>query len=305
MNSTSTTPTLLILAAGMGSRYGGIKQLDEVGPNGEAIIDYSLYDALKAGFKKVAFVIKKDFEKDFRERFHHKLADKVEVEYRFQRLDDLPGDFEVPASRVKPWGTAHAVWTARDAITDPFAVINADDFYGSGAYQTMAEFLKNEVREDYYSMVGYRLDKTLSENGSVSRGYCRVDEEGNLIDIEELTKVSREDDKIIYFKDGEKHELKPDAKVSMNYWGFHPNIFNALEKYFVEFLEEKINVPKSEYFIPIPVDKLIKSGQIKLKVLKSTAQWFGVTYREDKPVVQRKIRELIKQGVYPENLWNK
>ncbi len=296
-------PTLVILAAGMGSRYGGLKQLDEIGPNGEAIIDYSLFDAIRAGFGKVVFIIRHDFEDAFKARFDNKLKGKIEVEYVFQDLNDLPEGFKVPEGREKPWGTGHAVRSARNAVNTPFAAINADDFYGKEAYETVVKFLSSEANETTYAMVGYRMDKTLSENGTVSRGLCISDESSNLTFIEELTKISLENDGIFYYKNEEKIALKGNETVSMNFWGFHPSLFSLLEDGFIDFLKENGNELKSEYYIPIPVYNLIKSGRGKVKVLTSDASWFGVTYQEDKPVVKQRINDLISDGKYPSNLW--
>lgn len=296
-------PTLVILAAGMGSRYGGLKQLDEVGPNGEAIIDYSLYDAIRAGFGKVVFIIRKDFEDAFKERFDKKLEGKIDVEYVFQNLNDLPEGYSVPADRTKPWGTAHAIRAARNAVKTPFAAINADDFYGAEAYQTCADFLITNVKEDHYCMVGYRLDNTLSDHGSVSRGLCITNEKENLVDIDELTKISKKDGGIVFERNEEDHPLKGDETVSMNFWGFHPSLFTHLEKGFIEFLDEKGKELKSEFFIPMYVDELIKANETEVKVLTSSAHWFGVTYQEDKPIVIEQIQKLISSGKYPKNLW--
>jgi UTP-glucose-1-phosphate uridylyltransferase len=296
-------PTLVLLAAGMGSRYGGLKQLDEVGPNGEAIIDYSLFDAIRAGFGKVVFIIRKDFADEFKSRFDDKLKDKIEVEYVFQELTDIPEPYEIPDGRQKPWGTGHAIRSARDAVKTPFAAINADDFYGLEAYKVMSDFLKNEASENYYSMVGYKLNNTLSENGSVSRGLCITDSKNNLNDIDELTKISTEDSGIVYEKDGNKKELKGDETVSMNFWGFHPSLFEHLEKGFIDFLDKEGKGMKSEFFIPMHVDDLIKENKLNVKVLTSDAKWFGVTYKEDKPDVIEKIEKLIAAEKYPEQLW--
>jgi NDP-sugar pyrophosphorylase family protein len=298
-------PTLVILAAGMGSRYGGLKQLDEVGPNGEAIIDYSLFDAIRAGFGKVVFIIRHDFEEAFKARFDQKLEGKIEVEYVFQDLTDLPSGFSVPEGREKPWGTAHAIRAARAVVKEPFAAINADDFYGAEAYTTVAKFLTGDVAAGQYAMVGYRMDKTLSENGSVSRGLCVANSEGNLVDIDELTKITSEGDGIFYYRDEKRIQLKGDEIVSMNFWGFHPSLFIHLENGFVKFLEEKGQELKSEFFIPMFVDELIKSGKTKVKILTSDASWFGVTYQEDKPVVKERIQQLIGEGKYPAKLWYK
>lgn len=296
-------PTLVILAAGMGSRYGGLKQLDEVGPNGEAIIDYSLFDAIRAGFGKVVFIIRRDFEDAFKERFDRKLTGKINVEYVFQELTDLPSGFSVPAGREKPWGTGHAIRAAREVVKEPFSAINADDFYGFEAYQTVARFLTGDVADNQYAMVGYRLDNTLSENGSVSRGLCVTNAQQNLVDIEELTQITSENEGIFYYKDNEKVGLKGYETVSMNFWGFHPSLFTHLEEGFVSFLKEKGNEMKSEFFIPMYVDELIKAEKTEVKVLTSNASWFGVTYQEDKPVVKDRINQLIAEGKYPSKLW--
>jgi NDP-sugar pyrophosphorylase family protein len=296
-------PTLVILAAGMGSRYGGLKQLDEVGPNGEAIIDYSLFDAIRAGFGKVVFIIRRDFEQAFKERFDQKLKGRIEVEYVFQELTDLPEGFAVPSGREKPWGTGHAIRSARYVVNTPFAAINADDFYGVDAYRTVVGFLTGDVANDQYAMVGYRMDKTLSENGSVSRGLCVTNNEQNLVDIDELTKITLEPDGIFYYRDENRIPLKGDETVSMNFWGFHQSLFAHLEQGFVKFLSEKGTEMKSEFFIPIFVDDLIKEEKTKVRVLTSNASWFGVTYQEDKPVVKERINQLIEEGKYPSTLW--
>jgi len=287
----------------MGSRYGGLKQLDEIGPNGEAIIDYSLFDAIRAGFGKVVFIIRHDFEEAFKARFDQKLKGKIEVEYVFQDLTDLPEGFSVPEGREKPWGTAHAIRSARNVVTTPFAAINADDFYGKEAYETVAKFLTSDVAADNFAMVGYRMDNTLSENGTVSRGLCVTDSDQNLVDIDELTKISLEPDGIFYYKDEQKKPLKGNETVSMNFWGFHPSLFHFLEEGFVQFLKEKGTELKSEFFIPMYVDELIKASKAKVKVLTSNAAWFGVTYQEDKPVVIDRVKQLIEEGKYPSNLW--
>lgn len=296
-------PTLVILAAGMGSRYGGLKQLDEIGPNGEAIIDYSLFDAIRAGFGKVVFVIRHDFEKAFMDRFDNKLKGKIDVEYVFQELTDLPKGFTVPEGREKPWGTGHAIRAARNVVKEPFAAINADDFYGIEAYQTIAKFLTDEASESLYCMVGYKLSNTLSENGSVSRGICQTDSKGNLSDIVECTKIEAEPNGIFYTENGEKHPLTGDETTSMNFWGFHQSLFNNLEEDFSRFLSEQGKELKSEFYIPFHVDRLIKSKKVNAKVLSSDASWFGVTYKEDKPSVIEQISKLIEAGKYPSNLW--
>ncbi len=299
-------PSLVILAAGMGSRYGGVKQIDQFGPNGETILDYSIYDALKAGFEKVVFVIRKELEADVKAVFDPKLKGLAEVHYVFQELENLPDGFSVPPDRKKPWGTAHAVMVTQDVVNEPFAVINADDFYGRGAYQILFDFLNNQpVDGTEYAIVGYRLDKTLSEHGSVSRGVCQTDEQGFLQKIVERTKIYWKDGKIVYLDDDQKEkEIAGNTPVSMNMMGFTPSFFTFLETYFKEFLKENSNNPKAEFFLPWILDRLIQKQQAKIKILPTNEQWFGVTYKEDKPVVQENIRKLIAAGTYPEKLWN-
>lgn len=298
-------PTLLILAAGMGSRYGSLKQIDAIGPSGETIIDYSVYDAVRAGFGKVVFVIRKNIEKEFKEVFGNRFQNKIQVEYVFQELENLPEGFSLPKDREKPWGTAHAVLMAKDVIKEPFAVINADDFYGADAFRKLADFFaQTNINGNIYSMVGYTLNKTLSDHGSVSRGVCETDSEGNLITVVERTKIEKKNGKIHFVDNDQKYQLKGDEKVSMNFWGFMPSFFDYAERDFIAFLKESIHVPKSEFFIPLVVNNLIQSNTIKLKVLPTSASWFGVTYKEDKPVVIQKVKELIDSGVYPEELWN-
>lgn len=300
-------PTLLVLAAGMGSRYGSLKQMDGVGPNGEAIIDYSVYDAIRAGFGKVVFVIRHSFEADFKEVFNaERFGHKIEVEYVFQELDYLPEGFTLPEGRVKPWGTNHAVMMAAKAINEPFAVINADDFYGRTAYATIGDYLKQlEGSEGRYCMVGYQVSKTLSENGTVSRGVCTVDEEGNLRGMVERTQIERVDGTIVFHDGGADEPLAEDTPVSMNLFGFTPDYFRHSEAYFKEFLPANIDNLKAEFFIPLMVNKVINEGTATMRVLKTTSDWFGVTYKEDKPMLMAKIEELIAAGEYPRNLWNK
>lgn len=297
-------PTLLILAAGMGSRYGSLKQIDAIGPSGETIIDYSVYDAIRAGFGKVVFVIRKNIEKEFKEVFGNRFQNRIQIDYVFQELENLPQGYSLPEGREKPWGTAHAVLMAKDVIKEPFAVINADDFYGADAFKKLADFFaQTDIDGNIFSMVGYTLNKTLSDHGFVSRGVCETDTESNLITVVERTKIEKVDDKIL-FSDGEqKIELQGDEKVSMNFWGFMPSFFKYAESDFITFLNESIEVPKSEFFIPLVVNNLIQSNTIKLKVLPTSASWFGVTYKEDKPIVIQKLKDLVAEGVYPENLW--
>lgn len=299
-------PTLLILAAGMGSRYGGIKQMDHFGPNGETIIDYSIYDALRAGFGKIVFIIRKDFAEAFEGIFNEKLAGKdVEIRYVYQDLKSFVGNHEVPGDRQKPWGTAHAVLCAAEAIKEPFAVINADDFYGRDVYEKMAAFLQNECTETRYSVLGYELGKTLSDHGSVSRGVCRLDEAGNLDTITERTKIVRDGERCVFTdEDGQEHVLAPTTPVSMNFWGFHQNIFPLTEKLFGTFLREHGDNPKAEFLIPSVVDYYIANKLGTVKVIPTGMQWFGVTYQEDAPIVRKSLQELIAAGVYPETLWS-
>lgn len=296
-------PTLLILAAGMGSRYGGLKQLDTLGPSGETIMDYSIYDAIRAGFGKVVFVIRKSFEKEFRETFVNKLEGKIEVELVFQELDNIPDGITYPKERVKPWGTGHAILVAKDAIHEPFAVINADDFYGAEAYQVMADFLQNEANDKTYAMCGYLLGKTLSDFGSVSRGVCKMSSDNFLIEVNERTSIARKNGKITYEENGQTHALSETDVVSMNFWGFDPSIFDHLEEKFTAFVKENASNPKAEFYIPFVVDDLMKEGKVKSKVLTSDAQWFGVTYQEDRPVTVEKLNKLVEAGKYPEKLW--
>ena len=301
-------PTLLVLAAGMGSRYGSLKQMDGVGPNGEAIIDYSIYDAIRAGFGKVVFVIRHSFEKEFKEMFSpERFGGRIEVDFVFQELDYLPEGFSVPEGREKPWGTNHAVMMGASAVNEPFAVINSDDFYGTDAYRVMGEYLSQlGGATGEYAMIGYEVNKTLSENGTVSRGVCTVDENRFLTSMVERTKIERNAEGTIVFHDlGTDEALAEDTPVSMNFFGFTPDYFAHSEEEFKNFLSSdnaKTN-PKAEFFIPLMVNKLVGNGSARLKVLSTTAQWFGVTYKEDKPMLMAKIEQLIEEGVYPRNLW--
>lgn len=301
-------PTLLVLAAGMGSRYGALKQMDGVGPNNEAIIDYSIYDAIRAGFGKVVFVIRHSFAEAFTAIFNkERFGGRIEVEVVYQELDYLPEGFSVPEGREKPWGTNHALMMAKDVIKEPFAVINADDFYGADAYKVIGKYLSERDGESgHYCMVGYEVNKTLSENGTVSRGVCEVNEEGFLSSIVERTKIERNAEGVIVFHDlGEDEALEEQTPVSMNLFGFTPDYFTHSEEYFKAFLSDEKNIanPKAEFFIPLMVNKLVSEGTAKLRVLGTTAQWFGVTYQADKPQLVAKIEELIEAGVYPRNLW--
>jgi NDP-sugar pyrophosphorylase family protein len=295
-------PTLLILAAGMASRYGSMKQIQSFGPGGETIMDYSIYDAIRAGFGKVVFVIRKDFEQNFKSICEPKLNGRIKTEYVDQDLTDFTNGFEIPKERTKPWGTAHAVLCAGDVIKEPFAVINADDFYGRDAFEKAAKFLTAEVAPNKYCIIGYELSKTLSENGTVSRGVCEVNAAGELMSINERTKIYRENDKIIYEENDSKHEVPENSKVSMNFWGFDPSVFSFIEKLFQQFLKDSINDPKAEFFIPIIGDAFIKNGGI-IKLIPTSAQWFGVTYKEDAATVKKDIQNLVDGGEYPYSLW--
>jgi UTP-glucose-1-phosphate uridylyltransferase len=297
-------PTLLILAAGMGSRFGGLKQVEPVGPSGEAIIDYTIYDAIRAGFGKVVFIIRESFADAFKEKFDTKLKGKIEVEYVFQELDKLPEGFILPEGREKPWGTAHAILVAKDSIKEPFCAINADDFYGKNAYKIMSDYLTASTNETEYSMVGYQLKNTLSDHGSVSRGICTVNENQNLLKIVETTKIFKKNDVAISIEeDGSEILMTGNESASMNFWGFKPSIFETLESKFVDFLKTEMNKPKSEMYIPSVVFEMIEEKSATVKVLEANSPWFGVTYKEDKPIVVNKIKTLIEQGEYPENLW--
>jgi len=297
-------PTLLILAAGMGSRFGGLKQVEPVGPNGEAIIDYSIYDAIRAGFGKVVFIIRESFADAFKENFDAKLKGKIEVEYVYQELDMLPEGFKLPEGREKPWGTAHAILVAKNVINEPFCALNADDFYGFNAYKAMAKFLTESEDSMEYSMVGYKLNDTLSEFGSVSRGICGEDKNNNLVKIVETLKIIKRGNEIISIEnDGSETLLTGNEIASMNNWGFKPSVFEQLEKRFSQFLKTEIDKPKSEMYIPSVVFDLIDDKVATVKVLEANSPWFGVTYKEDKPFVIEKINVLIANNEYPEKLW--
>lgn len=299
-------PTLYVLAAGMGSRYGGLKQLDGVGPHGETIMDYSIYDAIHSGFGKVVFVIRKDFEADFRDKILSKYEGHIPVEVVFQAIDNLPEGYTCPADRSKPWGTNHAVLMAKDAIKEPFAVINADDFYGRNAFEVIAK----ELQRDYdgkgdYCMVGFRVGNTMTENGSVARGVCTTSPEGHLTSVVERTAISYDKDGNIVFTDenGDVQTLDPKTPVSMNLWGFTPDYFDFSEREFRKFLDKDLNTPKSEFFIPLCIDALIRNGEATVKVLDTDSRWFGVTYAADRPGVVEKLAKLHEEGVYPEKMF--
>ena len=298
-------PTLLVLAAGLGSRYGGLKQLDGLGPKGETIMDYSIYDAVKAGFGKVVFVIRKSFEEEFVEKVAKKYEHLLPIEIVFQELDDLPEGFNLNPDRVKPWGTNHALMMGKSVINEPFAVINADDFYGRKSYEVMADFLsKLEDRKNKYCIGGYRVGNTLSESGAVARGVCETDNNNNLTDIVERTEIKRIDG-VVKFKDENGNWIAiPDNKpVSMNMFGFTPDYFEYSDQFFSDFLKEHQDDLKAEFFIPTLVHDLIHDGKIEMKVLDTTAQWFGVTYIEDRPFVVNKFKELVDKGEYPSPLF--
>ncbi len=296
---------LLILAAGMGSRYGGMKQLDHLGPSGETIMDYSVYDAIQSGFNKVVFVIRKGFADDFRKKVLNKWEGKVETALAFQEINMLPDGFTSPDNREKPWGTGHAIWVAGQVTDGPFAVINADDFYGREAFEVMAEYLSKNSGGNLngqYAMCGYQLANTLSDHGRVSRGVCLLGQDRKLKKITEHTDIGRgTDGHIVSHHDGTT--LGDDTMVSMNFWGFGTDMFSHLEEKLRTFLSRHIDQPKSEFYIPMVVDDLIKEGKASVKVLQSKARWFGVTYKEDKDVAAASLRKLVKEGVYPENIW--
>jgi NDP-sugar pyrophosphorylase family protein len=297
-------PTLVILAAGMASRYGSMKQTAGFGPSGETIMEYSIYDAIKAGFGKVVFIIREEFADVFKSLIEPKVAGKIATDYVYQSLDAFIGDKTVPADRTKPWGTAHAVLCCKNAVKEPFVVINADDFYGADAFKKAFDFLTTACNDTTYCLVGYELKRTLSENGSVSRGVCDVDADGNLTDINERTSIFRNEAGVITYEDRDGlHEVNENASVSMNFWGFSPNIFELSQTLFDDFLATEMNKPKSEFFIPIVADHFVKSGKGVIKVIPTTAQWFGVTFIEDAPSVQANIDKLVADGIYPNNLW--
>ncbi len=287
----------------MASRYGSMKQIQAFGPGGETIMDYSIYDAIRAGFKKVVFIIRKDFASDFKAIVEPPLEGKIEIDYVYQDLHAFTEGFDIPADRTKPWGTAHAILCAKDAIKEPFAVINADDFYGRDAFEKAYKFLTTDCNEKVYSIIGYELLKTLSDNGTVNRGVCQVDGEGNLTAIAERLNISQKDGKIICDDDQQPKELPLDSSVSMNFWCFDPAVFTYTEKLFKEFLAANAQVPKAEFFIPIVGDKFINDKLGVIKVIPTSAQWFGVTYKEDAPEVKASLNKLVDGGEYPAKLW--
>ena len=296
-------PTLLILAAGMASRYGSMKQIQGFGPSGETIMDYSIYDAIRAGFGKVVFIIRKDFAKEFKDIFEPKLKGKIKTEYVFQEMNSYIGDLAAPADRTKPWGTGHAVLCAKDAVAEPFAVINADDFYGKDAFVKAADFLNNQCSEKQYAIIGYELEKTLSEHGSVSRGVCEVDAANNLVSIKERTKIYKEQGEIIYEDEAGKHKVSSSSSVSMNFWCFHPSLFPSTEQLFTKFVKENSSNIKAEFFIPIIAEDFMDQQGGHISVIPTSAKWFGVTYKEDAPTVKASVDKLVADGEYPASLW--
>lgn len=296
-------PTLLILAAGMASRYGSMKQTEGFGPNNETIMDYSIYDAINAGFGKVVFIIRKDFADSFKEKFGDKLSGKIEVDYVYQELDYFVKDEFIKSERSKPWGTGHAVLCASEKINEPFAVINADDYYGVNAFQQAAQFLMNNCNENTYGIIGYQLDQTLSEHGTVSRGVCKVDSENNLLSIKERTKIYKQENKVVYEDNDSVIEVDGNSSVSMNFWCFHPSIFKNTQLLFEDFITKNYQDIKSEFFIPIIADHFITNDANKIKVIPTQSQWFGVTYKEDASGVKAKITKLVDENVYPNSLW--
>jgi len=300
--------TLIVMAAGIGSRYGGLKQMDPVGPGGEKIVDYSVYDAKRVGFGQVVFVIRRDMEDDFRNHIGRRIEGQIDTAYVHQELEPLPDGFAVPKERNKPWGTAHAVAACRSAVLTPFAVINADDFYGPSAFQLLCDHLptlKVQEAASEYCMVGYLLKNTLSEHGHVSRGVCELAHDGQLLEIHERVKIQRRGDRVQYTDDGKRWvDLETDSVVSMNLWGFTPRLFDELDKGFLEFLRQHGGDPKAEFFLPEQVSDLVTSGRATVKVLRTDEKWFGITYKEDKPLVEEAIRERVQRGVYPPSLWD-
>jgi dTDP-glucose pyrophosphorylase len=300
-------PTLVVLAAGMGSRYGGLKQVDPVGPSGEAILDYSVFDAIRGGFGKVVFIIRKDFEAEFKEKVGSKYEGMIPVDYCYQDLNDLPGDFKVPEGRTKPWGTAHAVLSARNCVNEPFAVINGDDYYGKESFKILGDWLRaHEGKTGEYCLVGFQLENTLSESGAVSRGICTSDAEGVLTTVVEHHKIARAEDGKVYGENsntGETVEVDGLANCSMNMWGFTPDYFVKSAEIFKTFLAKSGNELKSEFYIPYAIDSMIKDGTGKTEVLTTSSRWFGVTFKEDRPGVVAKFQEFADQGIYPSPLY--
>jgi len=300
-------PTLIIMAAGMGSRYGGLKQIDPVGPSLEKIVDYSVYDAIKAGFGRIVFVIKEEMQELFKEQVGNQIAAAIPVDYVYQRLEELPEGLSPAAGRIKPWGTAHAVYCCREIIHEPFAVINADDFYGEDAYARIAGFLRESGGGaiQHACMVGYNIENTLTDHGSVTRGVCVISDEGYLQGIAERTQIERKNGEILDTDDDGVAVIAPGTVVSMNFWGFTPSVMLELETYLKRFfIKNQGNLKSAEFYLPVFVNELVEDGKSEVKVLETSAKWFGVTYREDKAAVQKAIRDLVKAGKYPEKLWS-
>lgn len=300
-------PTLIVMAAGIGSRYGGLKQIDPVGPGGEIVLDYAVYDAIRAGFGQVVFIIRRDIEQAFKEKIGKNVEKRIETRYVYQELDFLPAGFQVPANREKPWGTAHAVLSCQGAVKGPFGVINADDFYGPSAFKALGDFLRDA--EDiggvyHFCLLGYVLKNTLSDHGHVARGVCRADARNRLIEIHERLKIQKFGDQVKYEENGAWTEVPADSTVSMNMWGLTPGLFKELEHLFPGFLKENINNPKAEFLLPVQIGGLINAKKAQVSVLPTAEKWFGITYREDKPVVEQAVRRLVSEGVYPERLWS-
>ncbi len=296
-------PTLIILAAGMASRYGSMKQTEGFGPAGETIMDYSVFDAIKAGFGKVVFIIRNDFAESFKVNFGNKLEGKIEVDYVFQEMNSFVMEDNIPTERTKPWGTGHAVLCASDLVKEPFAVINADDYYGVDAFKQAAVFLQTQCNEHTYAIIGYQLNKTLSQHGTVSRGVCQVDTSFNLISIKERTKIYQQEGKVVFEDNGIPVEVEPTSSVSMNFWCFHPSVFSSAKSLFTDFVIQNKEDIKAEFFIPIIADSFISTSHHSIKVIPTSSQWFGVTYKEDAKSVKEKIDILIEKNVYPSSLW--
>ena len=296
-------PTLLILAAGMASRYGSMKQTEGFGPDGETIMDYSIYNAIRAGFGKVVFIIRKDFADNFKEVFEPKLKGRIEVDYVYQELEDFVDKIHMPEGRTKPWGTGHALLCAKEKVKEPFAVINADDFYGKDSFEKAADFLINKCDENTSAIIGYKLINTLSEHGTVSRGVCEVDENNLLTVINERIKIYKKEDDVVFEVESNLTVLKDNTNVSMNFWCFHPSVFNITEKLFAEFPKNNMENIKAEFFIPYIADFILKNPNSKILVIPTSSQWFGVTYKEDAAGVKKSLYKLIEAGEYPDRLW--
>lgn len=297
-------PTLLILAAGMASRYGSMKQTEGFGPGNETIMDYSIFNAIRAGFGKVVFIIREDFAESFKEVFGNKLQGEIEVDYVYQDLKMFVDAQYIPADRTKPWGTGHALLCAKEKVQEPFAVINADDFYGRDSFEKAADFLINKCNENTSAIIGYKLKNTLSEHGTVSRGVCEVDSNNFLTGINERIKIYKKDNEVVFEEDGNLTVLKEDTNVSMNFWCFHPHVFSITEKLFAEFPKNNMENIKAEFFIPYIADYIIKQPESRILVIPTSSQWFGVTYKEDAPGVKDSLYKLIEEGEYPEKLWS-